>query len=142
MKINGRIKFLVIARSMRGGGAERFLTTLLRYINRSRFMPILGLIEKKGPFLNELPDDIEVIDLKATRTMYALPKIISLIRERKPDIVFSSIGYLSVALESLRLLIPKEVRLVARETNIPSLNLGQSPFPKLFFFCTGGFTPD
>ena len=128
------VRILVIARSMRGGGAERFLTTLLRHINRDRFTPILCLIEKTGPFLSELPDDIEVIDLKAKRVRYALGKIVRLVRRKKPDVIFSTLGYLNLAVIIVRSLMPRGTKVVVRETNIPSIGIRQSPFPGLLSF--------
>ena len=124
-------KVLFIARSMRGGGAERFLTILLKHIDRTRFTPSLALVENKGPFLADLPEDIEVIDLKAGRVRYALPKIVGLVREKAPDLIFSCIGYLTLAVIMVRPLMPRGVKIIGRETNIPSLNILQSPFPRL-----------
>ena len=127
-------RILFIARSMHGGGAERFITILLRHIDRSQFTPILGLVEKKGPFLADIPEDIEVIDLKVRRVRYALPKIVGLVRKKRPDLIFSSIGYVSLVVIVARPLMRTGIKIIARETNIPSINLRLSPFPRLFLF--------
>lgn len=128
------IKILFIARSMRGGGAERFVATLLRHIDRTRFTPSLALVENKGSFLADLPEDIEVIDLKAGRVRHALPKIVRLVREKSPDLIFSCIGYLTLAVIIVRPLMSGGVKIIGRETNIPSINILQSPFPRLLRF--------
>ena len=128
------MKVLFIARSMRGGGAERFLAILLKHIDRTRFSPSLALVENEGPFLGDLPEDIEVIDLKAGRVRYALPKIVGLVREKTPNVIFCCIGYLTIAVIMARPLIPREVKIIGRETNIPSINIWQSPFPRLLRF--------
>ena len=134
MQSDSAKKVLFIARSMRGGGAERFLTILLRHIDRSRFIPILSLVEKKGAFLEHLPKDIEVIDLDAGRVLYSLPWIVALVREKRPDMVFSTIGYLSLGIAMVHPFMPRGTMIIARETNIPSINMGQSPFPRVFRF--------
>jgi len=125
---------MFIARSMRGGGAERFVATLLRHIDRTRFTLSLALVENKGSFLVDLPEDIEVIDLKAGRVRHALPKIVGLVREKAPDLIFSCIGYLTIAVILVRPLMPSGVKIIGRETNIPSINILQSPFPRLLRF--------
>ena len=127
-------RILFIARSMHGGGAERFVTILLRHIDRSRFIPILGLVEKKGPFLADIPEDIEVIDLKVRRVRYVLPKIIGLVHKKRPDLIFSSIGYVSLVVIAARPLMRTGIKIIARETNIPGMNIKQSPFPYLLQF--------
>lgn len=128
-KIEKKILFLVP--SMSGGGAERFLTTLLKNIDRSKFTPVLCLLQKKGPFLNELPADLEVIDLNVKRVRYAFLRIIRVIQQCKPDIVFSTLGHLNLAIMMIKPLLPKKISFIARETNIPSINTNQSPFPNL-----------
>ena len=65
-----RKRILFLAPSMRGGGSERVLTILLRHIDRNRFLPILGLLRKEGPFVSKLPEDVEVRDLQAKSTRY------------------------------------------------------------------------
>ena len=127
-------KILFLAPSMRGGGSERFLTLILRHIDRSRFSPILVLIQKKGPFVDELPQDIEVIDLKAKRARYSFCKIIKVIRKSRPEIVFSTLGHINILIMIARYAIPIGIKFVARESNIPTINLKQSSFPRILPF--------
>lgn len=129
-----RKKILFLAPSMLGGGSEHFLTVLLQHIDRSRFLPILGLVQKEGPFVAKLPQDIEVRDLQAKRTRYSFWKIIKLIRETKPDIVFSTLGHLNIAIMISKYAMPAGIKFVARESNIPSINLKRSPFPHILPF--------
>ena len=119
---------------MRGGGAERFVSTLLRHMDRTRFTPSLALVENRGSFLVDLPEDIEVIDLKAGRVRHALPKIVGLVREKEPDLIFSCIGYLTIAVIIARPFMQGGIKIIGRETNIPSINILQSPFPHFLRF--------
>jgi glycosyltransferase involved in cell wall biosynthesis len=127
-----RKKILFLAPSMRGGGAERFVTILLRHFNREKFEGSLGLVIKDGPFISDIPKDIEIIDLKASRVRYVLPKLIGLIRKKRPEVVLSTIGHLSVFVMIARPALSKKIYFIARETNIPSINIRQSSFPRLF----------
>jgi glycosyltransferase involved in cell wall biosynthesis len=72
---------------------------------------------------HEIPDDVTFIDLEATRVRHALPRVISLVRRIKPDILFSTLGHLNVALAMIRFLLPGSVRTVARETTVVSCSL-------------------
>ena len=119
---------------MRIGGAERFLVTLVRHIDRNRFTPEIALVRKEGALLDELPKDVNVTDLKCKKVRYSLPKIVLLIRKKRPALVFSTLGHLNLVLMICRFFVPSGVKFVVRETNIPSINLQQSTFTCLFPF--------
>ena len=135
MRKNGtRKRLLFLAPSMGGGGAERFLSILMRHMDRNRFQLTMGLVKKTGPFLEDLPRDIDVVDLKAGRVRYALSRIIRMVRKNRPDAVFSTLGHLNVATILIRPLMPRGTKIIIRETNIPSINIKQSPFTNLLPF--------
>ena len=125
-------KILFLAPSMRGGGTERFVSVLLNHIDIQKFDLILGLIRKDGVFLESLPNFLKIVDFGSDKVRYSPFKIAKLIREEKPDIVFSTLGHLNLVVMCIRPLISRDVKFVARETNIPSINLRYSPFPRLF----------
>jgi len=51
--------------SLRGGGAEKVIVTLLRHFDRSRFRLSLIVLDMTNPvFGDEIPEDVEVINLK------------------------------------------------------------------------------
>ena len=128
----GTKKVLFLAPSMRGGGAERFLTILLRNLNRERFEGSLGLVIKDGPFLDDIPEEVKILDLKSQRVRYVLFRLIRMIRQIDPNIVFSTIGHLSLFVIIARPALSRKTLFIARETNIPSVNINQSAFPILF----------
>ena len=141
MRVNGRnnitpgkAKILFLAPSMRIGGAERFLVTLVKHIDRERFVSELALVRKEGLLLAELPEDVNVIDLKCKRVRYSLQKIVLLIRQKRPALVFSTLGHLNLVLLVCRFFAPSGIKFVIRETNIPSINFQQSAFPRLLPF--------
>ena len=75
---------------------------------------------REAVFLNDVPEDVEFIDLGCRRVRYALPKIVALIWKRRPDVVFSTLGHLNLALAMLRPLLPRHPRYIARETTVVS----------------------
>lgn len=126
-----RVLFLIP--TLTGGGAERVIMTLLRHLDRGKFQLILAVVDtRQAVFLDELPEDVEFIDLGRTRVRRALPKIVSLIWQRRPDVVFSTLGHLNLALALLRRGLPGGVRYLARETVVISQNLNALPWPRLW----------
>ena len=115
-------KILFLGASLRGGGSERFLTIILKYIDRSQFIPILALVQKEGAFLAELPKDIAVVDLNSGRVRYAIFKIIKIVWQVDPDVIFSTLGHVNIGIMLLRPFLPIGIRYIGRETNIQSMN--------------------
>ena len=119
-----RKRVLFLIPSLRGGGAERIVVTLLRHLNRSKFKLALAVVDaRQAAFLNDIPEDVEFIDLGCRRVRYAVLKILILIWKRRPDVVFSTLGHLNLALAMLRPLLPRAPRYIARETNVVSQHL-------------------
>lgn len=131
--LNKRRHILFLIPTLRGGGAERVIITLLRHLDRSRFRLSLAVVDtRKAVYLNDLPNDVEFIDFGCNRVRYALPKIILLIWKLRPDVVFSTLGHLNLALAMVRPLLPSGVRYVARETTVVSFGLQAYRFPGIW----------
>ena len=119
--IDTRRHILFLVPSLRGGGAERVIVTLLRHLDRTKFRLALAVVDTRGAvYQGDVPEDVEFVDLGFTRVRYALPKIVCLIWQRRPDVVFSTLGHLNLALAIVRPLLPNGVRYVARESSIVS----------------------
>jgi len=127
-----RIKVLFVSPSLVCGGAERVFVTLLRHLDRARFAPALALVEKTGPLLDQVPPDVEIIDLAAGRARYVFPRFIRMVRERRPDVILTAQGHLNLALLLCRPFVPRRVRYVGRESSTASLAVRKSDFPRLF----------
>lgn len=106
-----------------GGGAQRVLLTLLRHIDRSRFRPELIVFSADGPLAADLPDGISPHVLDRPRLRAALPALFACLRRVRPDVVFSTMGYVNLALLAMRWALPGRSRLVLREPNMPSISL-------------------
>jgi glycosyltransferase involved in cell wall biosynthesis len=116
-----------------GGGAERMLVLLLRHLDRSRFEPHLALVEAAGPYLEEVPSDVPVHDLKAGRVRRAGPGIVSLAWRLRPQVIHSAMVELNLAAVLARPILPPGVRLVLREDSSPTAqNLQGRKHPRLW----------
>ena len=109
------------------------IVTLLRYIDRSFFHLGLAVVDmRKAAYEDDVPEDVECVDLQCSRVRYALPRIIRLIWQTRPDVVFSTLGHLNLALAMLRPLLPNCVRYFGRESTIVSENLKGCRHPRLW----------
>src|SRR2546428_13804952 len=61
---------------LHGGGAERVVVTVLRHLDRARFEPHLLVAAAVGPYLDEVPADVPVHAVGATRLRRALPGLV------------------------------------------------------------------
>jgi glycosyltransferase involved in cell wall biosynthesis len=126
-----RIHVLFLIPSLRGGGAERVIVTLLRHMNRSLFRLGLAVVDmREAVYRDDVLEDVEIVDLGSTRVRYALPKIMRLIWRRRPDVVFSTLGHLNLALAMLRPLLPNGVRYIGQEVCVVSE--AAYPHPRLW----------
>jgi len=110
---------LFILPDLSQGGAEKVISILANEIDRNLFKPKIALFEKKGQFLNDLKNDVEIIDLKVKRIRFSIFKLIPLIFKLKPEIVFIGWGEISAFLSPFIPLFPK-TRFITRETNVVS----------------------
>ena len=126
---------LFLIPTLTGGGAERVIVTLLTHLDRNRFKATLAVVDLRGAaFRADIPADVELVDLQSTRVLYALPSIVRLIWQRRPDVVFSTLGHLNLALSMVRPLFPRGIRTIARESSVVSETLISSRFPRLWSF--------
>ena len=124
---------LFLIPTLNGGGAERVIVTLLKHLDRRRFRLTLGVVDMhQAVFGDDIPADVECINLGASRVRYALPRIVTLIRKRRPNVVFTTLGHLNLALSMVRPLLPNGVRCIARETAIISQTLQAYTYPSVW----------
>lgn len=111
-------------------------------MNRSFFRLGLAVVDMGGAvYRDDVPEDVEFIDLRCTRVRYALPKIMRLIWWRRPDVVLSTLGHLNLALAMLRPLLPNGVRYIGREACIVSETLSRYAHPRLWGWAYRRFYP-
>ncbi len=124
-------KIIFILPSLYGGGAERIVLNLLKHLDRSKFTLVLALVKKEGRYLQDIPKDVELIDLDVKQARYSLFKIAKLIREQKPDIIFTSLSHLNLLIALIRPFFSKKIKFIARESNTVSEQNKRDKYPKI-----------
>jgi glycosyltransferase involved in cell wall biosynthesis len=115
-----RKRVLFLLPNLGGGGAERVMVMLLHHLDRSRFEPHLALLEAVGPYLEELPADVPLHDLKAKRVRRAFPGMIRLAWKLRPHAILSTLCEMNMAAVLSRPFLPPGIRLLIREGASPS----------------------
>lgn len=118
--------------SFAGGGAERVALTLLGGLDPKQFAASLIVLDGQGPLANLVPKHVPVVDMATRRLRRALPALIARLRKEKPDLVFSTLGYVNLALLAARPLLPRRTKILVREANMPSRSLPATSHPTLY----------
>ena len=113
------------------GGAERVTMHLARHLDRSLFRPRLIVLNGRGPLSPDVPADVPVVDLARPRIRTAAPQLVQVLRQRRPQLVYSSFVHLNLALLAARHLLG-DTRIVIREPSLPSASLPLEPLPRVF----------
>ncbi len=110
---------LFVVPTLKGGGAERVIVTLLRQLDPARFRMVLAVVDGSAPvYRADLPAGVEFVDLECTRLRSALPKVLRLVWRIRPDLVFSTLGYLNLALVAMKPIMPRRSAFIGRESTI------------------------
>jgi glycosyltransferase involved in cell wall biosynthesis len=128
-------RLLFIIPSLEGGGSEKVLSVLLRYLSNSRFEIFLALVCKQGVYYDNLPPHVNIINLKALRNRYALLKIFKTIKQTSPDVVVTfnvNNIYIYVAIASL--FLPSKIRYVTRESTTLSFFIKRYSYFRFLVF--------
>ena len=127
-----KIKILFIMIDLIGGGAERVILTIIKHLDRQKFIPILVLFRAEGPFLKDVPSDVQILDCKIARPRYGLFAVYNVIRNTKPDIVFSCGNYtISFLIIIAKIFLKRKTKFVTREKNTVSEQMSCSHYSKL-----------
>lgn len=107
-----RFKTGFILPHFRTGGVESVTLRLLEQLDRTRFDPVLILQKKEGALLDQLPSDVDLVDLNGRRASGAVLELHRLVKDRKIDLLYTANNAVSLmALAALRAM-PERPRLV------------------------------
>ena len=82
-----KIKLMIFIPSLTVGGSERVISILCKYLDKDKFDIYLVLLKREGIFLQEIPIEVNIIDLNIRHARKSLFSIIKTIYQHKPDMV-------------------------------------------------------
>lgn len=114
--------------SMEGGGAERVVSHLCRFWKPEDGIEIhLVLIYAQSEIVYSLPEYVTIHHLNCKRVLSAALPCFRIMKQLKPDVVFSSMSNVNMLILGIKWFMP-QLNVVIRENNLPSLNLEYDNF--------------
>lgn len=118
---------------LEAGGAERVFSVLLQHLDRSSFEIHLAVLRLAGQYMQDVPQDVVIHRLGASRVRYAPLGILRLAWKLRPHTILSTLGHLNVAVIASKPFMPHGTRVVIREATVPGVFLEQVPrHPRLW----------
>ena len=128
-----RVSICFLMLNLNAGGAERVGLTILKYLDRKRFVLDLVVVGKDdGALRKDVPADINVTFLGIIKARKALFSIRKTLRSKRPDILFVNLSHLNLLVAIFRWLLPSNIIVVARETSVISMNNLEYRFTKIW----------
>ncbi|MBI5899441.1 MAG: glycosyltransferase [Rhodocyclales bacterium] len=84
-----------------------------------------------GPLWDRLDPRARVTNLATTSLRRSLLPLLAEVRRVRPRVVFSTLGYVNLAVLALRLFFPRNTRVWIREANLPSISLANNRAPRM-----------
>lgn len=113
--------------SLQVGGAEKVMLNILKNIDRDSYNLKLIVINYVGSLINEIPKDVEVIGLNNKRIRYSLFRISKELLKLKPDYVFTTLGYMNIAIIFIKTILGLKSKIIVREASTPSKYISNLP---------------
>ena len=135
-----RINIMVIIPSFAGGGAEKVILNFFEKINTKNFSATLVVQNKTGPLKHNI-NRSKIINLNYKKFRYALPKLLSVIINNRPDIILSTFPHITLSLLFFKKFFYKNTIVISREPNMVSPSLNNSPFSIMFKFLYKVYMP-
>ncbi|WP_035018337.1 glycosyltransferase [Caulobacter sp. UNC358MFTsu5.1] len=117
--------------SMASGGAEKMRLVIARELLRRGYRVDLVLCQTKGEYMAQIPEGVRVVDLKAPRTVNSLLPMVKYLRETRPDLMISSLGYHNTVAVLANRLAGKPTRVFVTQHNNLSSQSSQTGQAKL-----------
>lgn len=131
----GKLKILFVIPTLTAGGAERVIINLVKGINKEIFDVHLAVLDNRNAvFLEDIPVDVIFHDLNVKRVRHGVLRLFRLIARLKPQVIFSTLSHLNLALAIFKPFIRKKTVLIARETIVLSYGINEYKFRAVWNF--------
>ena len=108
-------RLAVFLPSLVGGGAERITVNLVREAARRGVVVDLVLSRAVGPYVSDVRDSVNVVDLRASRVLTSLPALVKYLRRERPEALLTAISHANIVGIWARRLAGGSTRVVVAE---------------------------
>jgi glycosyltransferase involved in cell wall biosynthesis len=116
-KTSVETKLAIFIPSLAGGGAERAMLNLAHGLADYGCAVDLVLTQAKGPYLSDVRESIQIVDLNASRVLFGLPALARYLRREQPRALISAMDYANVSAIWARRLAGIPCRVLVSEQN-------------------------
>ncbi|MDH5570288.1 MAG: glycosyltransferase [Gammaproteobacteria bacterium] len=127
-------KLALFVPALRGGGAQRVMLILAARFVELNLQVDLVLSNATGPYLDEVPSGVRVINLESSRVLTSMPRLMSYLKNEKPFALLSTMGHANLAAIWARKVSGVQTRLFVRVENTVSVDLNESGFFRSFLY--------
>ena len=112
-----------------GGGVERQSLIIAEELRRHGADVTLVLHRLRGELMDQVPHGLQIVDLKSSRTLMDVPRLVGYLRAKKPDILMSNVDLNNVAALLAKGLSLSQTRIVICQHNPISADFvsGENP---------------
>jgi len=121
--MKSKIKVVYYIATLEAGGAERVSINMIRQLDKDKFDIYLILVENRGPFLDLVPEYVNLINLNAKKTVYSILKLRKEIEKIKPDIIYSTLFRTHIAIDLALSFFKIKPKIILRSPTSPKILL-------------------
>ena len=114
-----------------GGGAERVTINLLTELHDRGYSVGIIVFNQVGPLMSMVSNDIPIYNLGTLTLKSSIIPLVKKLRQLNPKVIYSTLGYINVALLAIQWLLPRKTEIWIREANLPSISLPNNSQSKL-----------
>lgn len=112
--------------TLAGGGAERVTVDLVKGFASRGFEVDLVVYRAEGPYLSQVPGEVNLVELGASRSLLALLPLVRYLRRRRPAALVSAMLYSNVIAVWARRLSGVKTRILITVHSMDSIQLRRS----------------
>jgi glycosyltransferase involved in cell wall biosynthesis len=112
---NENDRIAIFLPSLEGGGAERSMCRLAMGLAKRGVQVDLVLAKKIGPYLQQLPASVRVVDLRSSRMIASIPNLVRYLRDERPGSLISALSHANVIAILSHLLASSRAKLIVSE---------------------------
>lgn len=116
--MNGEVDLALYLPDLSGGGAERMMVNLARGIAERGLSVHIVLVSRSGPYLREVPDSVQVVDLAGRGVLASVPSLVAYLRRHRPKALLATLEHASVAAIIARKLAGVPTKVFVRQANV------------------------
>ena len=124
--VKGKIALFV--GSLEGGGAERAMLDIGRGLAARGFVVDLVLARATGPYLEDVPDSVQVVPLNTRGLLATLPALMCYLRRHRPSLLLSTLTTCNIAALLARIQLRTHLTVIVRRASYFSMEYASATF--------------